>query len=880
MLGRIVSHYRVVEKLGAGGMGVVYKAVDLQLERTVALKFLPNEIAVSQTERAQLLQEARAASTLDHPNVGVIYGIEETADGHFFIVMAHYEGETLAQRLERLGSLPLDEALDFAMQIASGLSAAHARSIVHRDIKPSNVLITTGEVAKIVDFGLARIIASASATQTFVSGSLPYMAPEQILAEPVGPSCDIWALGIVMVQMIAGVHPFARESSTAMTFAILNQPPQGIDKAHPALQALLYRALSKDPVHRDATAREMLAALQTVRDQLATTLAATNGQSTRKAAAPLPRRSTSELKQSIERASMPRWSNTQSARPRSRRIQWAAVALCVFAAVIALLPATRQRIAGLWGGASSYHIAVLPFDNPGNNPENETVVQGLTDALAGKLSNLDVGNRSLWVIPTSEVRRRKITGPTEALQQLGATLVVKGSVQLNGKDVRLDVNLIDTKNLRQIGAAQLDNPSGDLATLQNEAVSRIARLMHLPVSAASLTKGGDSANPAAYQDYLKALGYMQRYDKPGNLDAAILALRRGIQTDPGFALGYAQLADAYRLKNQIAPDPNALDQALAYAGRAVQLDQSIAGAYVTLGRIHAGQGKTDLAAQEFQQTLKLNPTDAQALDGMARNYERSGRIADAEQAFQKAVALRPEDWDAHDELGGFYDRQGKYAQAIAAFQKAVALTPDNARARLNLGAAYTDSGDPRLFPLAENALKKSIQLDPSYPAYANLGNLYIAQRRYVDAAAATQKALAVNSSDYLVWGNLVTAYQWLHQEDKAATARMKMLPLVQQAIRSNPKDAMAQSTLATLYAQNKLNEKAQEHLATALALAPDDPSVLSNAADSFAAMGDRTQAMEYIRKALQKGFPLDQIKADPLLQGIVTDPGFTVQAAK
>ena len=199
-------------------MGVVYKAVDLTLERTVALKFLPTEFALSETEKDQLLREARAASALDHPNIGVIHGMEESEDGQLFIVMAYYEGETLSQKINR-GVVSVRDSLDYAMQIAKGLGAAHARNIVHRDVKPSNIIITMDNTAKIVDFGLARVVATTSATQSVSNtGTLPYMAPEQILGEPVDQRADVWALGVLMVQMLTGSHPFLRPNTAAMTF--------------------------------------------------------------------------------------------------------------------------------------------------------------------------------------------------------------------------------------------------------------------------------------------------------------------------------------------------------------------------------------------------------------------------------------------------------------------------------------------------------------------------------------------------------------------------------------------------------------------------------------------------------------------------------------
>src|SRR5260370_27279363 len=229
-------------------------------------------------------------------------------------------------------------------------------------------------------------------------------------------------------------------------------------------------------------------------------------------------------------------------------------------------------------------------------------------------------------------------------------------MQSESKSVHLTGNLIDAKTLRQVGSAALEDRTGDLAMLQNEAVSRLARLMNINVSAGLLRDTGGSASPAAYESYLKALGYMQRYDKPGNLDQAITVLNDAVKTDPKFALGYASLGEAYRLKYTLDQNPQWIEEATADCKRAAQLNDRLPAAYVTLGRIHDDTGKRDLAVQEFENALRLDPRDADALNGMARAFENAGRVADAELAFQKAAGLLPEYWDGYHALSLFYDR--------------------------------------------------------------------------------------------------------------------------------------------------------------------------------------------------------------------------------
>jgi len=878
--GERIGNYQITGLIGAGGMGVVYEALDLQLERTVALKFLPHDLNFDEKEKKRFLQEARSASALDHGNIGVIHGVEESADGRLYIVMAYYEGGTLTQRILR-GALPASQAVDIATQVARGLAEAHARNIVHRDIKPSNIIITRQNQVKIVDFGLARVL-TASATQSLSStGTAAYMAPEQVLGKPLDPRTDLWALGVVLAETLTGRHPFQRDSAPAMMFAIVNQPPEHMDEVPAELQPIVFRALSKDAAHRYSSAKDFLSDLERVRAHIPTTpwdAPSTAPSGPVDHAAATRALASKRMDEYVRHASTPSWGPTPPAPGRRKRWLVAAVLILILLGALFLVPAIRERARGLMFGTDEKHVAVLPFDNIGGNPANEALAQGLMDSLTSKLSNLEVGQQSLWVVPASEIRRLKIADPNAALRQVGATLVVTGSIQREGQDVRLTVNLINAKTLRQVGSAALEDRAGDLAMLQDEAVSRLARLLHINVTADMLRNTGGSVTPAAYEGYLKALGYMQRYDKPGNLDAAIAALTGAVNTDPRFALGFAQLGEAYRLRYLTEVNPKWIDEALANCQKAVQLNDRLPAVYVTLGRLHDSAGKHDLAVQEFQHALQLNAHDAEALSGIAHSYENAGRIQDAETNFKKASALRPDSWVGYNDLGLFYDRQNKYSEAIAALRKAVELTPDNAQVYLNLGAVYIDTGDPKLATDAEQTLKKSIELTPSYPAYANLGQLYYTEKRYRESAEMTEKALQLNNNNYLVWNNLAHAYQWLNEKDKEAAARATALELAEKSAKLHPQDALVQGILASLYARRNLREKAIARVQTALALAPNDPEVLDCVATAHEYLGDRRRALDYVERALQKGYPLGQVTNDPDMQNLIHDPNFRPKA--
>jgi serine/threonine protein kinase/tetratricopeptide (TPR) repeat protein len=866
MLDQTISHYRITEKLGAGGMGIVYKAIDIKLERTIALKFLPEGVAVSNEDKQNLLREARAASALDHPNIGVIHGLEESEEGQLFIVMQYYDGETLAQKISR-GVIPVGESLHFAIQIAAGLAAAHAHNIVHRDIKPSNIIITSANIAKIVDFGLARVVASISATQSIsATGTLPYMAPEQILGQSIDQRSDIWALGIIIVQMITGNHPFVRPSTPAMTFAILNQPPAALELVPLALQPILYRALSKKPENRYPRAAEMLHDLEAARVQIMS-LPVTPAEPTGSNAI-TPR----ALKQYMHNASAPTWTTSATSK-KARWLTVASLGLILALAVAFLFPPMRERFAGLAYASSEKHIAVLPFTNPGNDPGYQPVAEGLTDSLTNELSNLEAAQQTLWVVPASVVRSRNVNDPSAAFRDLGATMVVQGSVSRKGSDVSLTVVLIDSKRLRQIGSAEFQDPSGNLAALQNQAVVRLARMMRVKPSGVA-DKAPIIVAPTAYESYLKALGYLQRYDKPGNPDLAISELQSAVKQNPRFALGFAGLGEAYRLKFLMDHDPSSIERSLQNCRKAVEMDERLPSVHVTLGLLHEKLGKFDLALQEFQRVLDINPRDADAMIGMAAVYEHVNRVPDAEATYKRAIALRPDYWDGYRALAEFYGRQKRVQDSIAQYRRIIELTPDNPEAYSDLGVRYMELQDSQSNSAAEAAFQKSIQLAPNYQAYANLGWLYMDQKRYSESAEATRKALELNDKDWRIWSNLQAAYTWLKDDENALRARSKVMTLLGQYLSVNAHDARAQSMLSMLFAEDHLREKAISHAKAALALAPQDPWILSDIAETYEDLGDRRVAVQYAVQSLQNGYSVVDLERQPALHALLDDPAF------
>jgi serine/threonine-protein kinase len=883
------GNYEILGVAGSGGMGVVYRALDRRLNRTVALKFLPSELSSSPRDQERFLREARTASSLDHPNIGVIHAIEETADGHGFIVMAYYDGQSLARRIKE-GPLSELDAVDVAIQMARGLAEAHSRHIIHRDIKPSNVMMTSSGAVRIVDFGLAQVTTQQTATSSGATGTINYMSPEQALQKGADHRTDIWSLGVTLAEMLTGRNPFEGEGVSATLLAILNDPPRQMHGITVELQEIVYHTLAKDVGARYQSMAELLADLERVRSLLpASAPVADSGSvtmpypgigrvsgssavstkaSSKGSSKPI---SSARFRRAVSQASQSALPQLQDARARSSRLLLAAYvlgAVVVIAVALLLITPVRERLAGIFLSSSQKHIAVLPFENVSGDAGDAVLVAGLIDSISDRLSNLDAGRQSLWVVPGSEVRRLKIVDPQQALQQFGATLAVKGSVNKHGQFIQLTVELIDTRNQRQVGSAELEDSSGDIAALENRAVSSLARLMNLKTPGAETQQATSSSAPGAYENYLTALGYMQRRDKPGNVDKAIDLLQKSIALDPKFAVSYAELGEALRTKSAISRDPKWLPQAEAYCSTSLKLNPDLPGAYVTLGLIHRDR-QQDLALQEFQRALSLDQRSADAESGMGSLYETLGRLPEAEAAFQKAIALQPEDWEKYEALANFYDRHNRRAEAIVQLQHAQQLSPDNGQVMINLASVEIDSGDPKLFPSIEVLLKKAITLDPSYAAYADLGQLYSEEGRYAEAAAVTEKALTIDDHDYLVWANLINFYESLDQKDKTDRAREKAIVVLERVIKANPRDATAHSLLADEYAHSQHRQQALEQIQSAYALAQDDPQILGDIADAYEGLGDQARALETIKTALQKGLPMDQLKSDPEAKGLI-----------
>jgi eukaryotic-like serine/threonine-protein kinase len=861
-VGQTLNSYKVMEKLGAGGMGVVYKALDTRLQRTVALKFLPRDSP--QDFRSRLMEEARAASALDHPNIGTIYGIEETPDNQMFIVMAYYEGQTLAQKIR--GSLTAGEAVSFALQIARGLADAHAHHVIHRDIKPSNAILTSQGLVKIVDFGLARILGSASITRSLTtSGTVAYMSPEQALeGKSIDHRTDLWSLGVTLYEMLTRQLPFRGESLPAMLLAIVQSPPREMGSDIPAeLQQIVYRALAKDPEKRYQSASEMMADLEQAASVAGTQAAAT----------------TLNVPRYRKLASQSALVTPISPSRRRAPVIWfvASLAVAVLLALSLLIPAVRRRVVsggvaapGASGLPAKKVLAVLPFQAQDTDPKLADLGNGLVGTLTAKLARVGA-DHSLEVVSSGELRSRHVTKLDDARQEFGATMGLQVSLQRSGDLVRVTYALLDAGKGKVLRSNTMDIPASDPFALQDQVAAAAAAALGLelrPEERRELASHG-TGSPEAYNYYLQGRGYVEK--GPEGADAAIVLFTRALEIDRSYGLAEAELGSAYWSKYASSKDKKFIAQAQRACSQAIDWGNAGAEGHVCLGILDNGTGNYVKAIEEFTQAAQLDPSLDEAYIGLGTAYERLGKANEAEKTYQTVINLRPQYWRGYNLLGIFYCKQSEYAQCAAMFQKVVDLTPESFRGYANLGAVHLAEGQ---YDQAIAPLQQSLRIRPTPATYDNLGTAYFHLRRFADAARTYLEATRLNDRDYLLWGNLGEAYHFAGDRVEAGKAYRRAITLGQEALKVNPADADVLKNMANYHVMLGERGPALEYLNRALAYGKTDKEILFSAAVIYNYLGQTGPAMEWLNKALGAGYSLQTVRESPDLDSLRNDPRY------
>jgi len=836
---RHIAHYEVLEKLGSGGMGVVYKARDTRLDRFVALKFLPPAFSADAEAKQRFIVEAKAASALDHVNICTIHEIGETADEQLFIAMAHYEGETLKKKIER-GPLPVEEALNYATQIARGLEKAHARGIVHRDIKPANVIVTDDGVVKILDFGLAKMAHMHLTKTGMTMGTVAYMSPEQTRGVTVDHRTDVWSLGVVLYEMLTAEQPFRGEFDQVIIYSLMNEDPLPLTEinpeAPPDLEPLVALCLKKKRNLRYAAMADLLADLEVF----------VQGSGSR--------------------------SSTVGFRARRRRgvpMRWRVMAalgggLLLLLALALLIPASRQAMLTAMGGNAETYVAVLPFTS--TIPEDQALADGLAQSVTSMMVHLEKAKHSLWVIPASEVVERGIKTAREARRILGATSVVRVSVQRIGATTQVMLILIDpnAEISRVLDSVTLPGPLDP--TFQEKALTALSDL--LDVRAGSLIReAAESSRPAspdAYAFYLRGKGYLQRFDKAGNIDIAIGLFRKAIEEDSLYALAHAGLCEAIWEQYRKTADTDLAAESREHCNHAATLVGEEAPVLVTHGSIFLRTGHHKEAEAVLRRALEVEPDNADAYRWLGRVYEEEGNSDQARHAYEQAIRLQPS-WIYYNELGNFLLYAGRYQEAGRQFEQVNRLTPDNYLGYNNLAVTRRNQNQVEE---AKRLFQHSIRLRPNFLTYRNLGKLYFRDQQYADAVRSLEQACTLNEGDWIAWSLLGHAYYWAGDSLQARTAWQRLIDLAEPKHELNPKDDDVLLLLTDAYVALGHRDQALNRLNLLLALPHNDVQTRYYIGRIYEMLGNRDLALDYLEEALVDHFDPVVPDQDPWLEAL------------
>jgi serine/threonine-protein kinase len=676
MIGQTLGHYRILEKIGAGGMGVVYRAHDERLDRDVALKVLPTGALADDAARKRFRKEAFALAKLAHPNIAHIYDFD-TQDGMDFLAMECIAGRTLAEKLSA-GPLSEKEVVALGVQVAAALEEAHECGVVHRDLKPGNILVTAKGQAKVLDFGLAKLLRTqgeTEATQTFtetqgIAGTLPYMAPEQLRGEALDTRTDIYALGCVLYEMATGRRAFDDEAAGQLTDLILHQSvvsPRVVNRrVSVQLEAMILKCLEKDPERRYQSAKEAGVDLRRLASSAAATVADTRS---------LPER--------------PGWRKAGI----SAVVGGVVVALLLVALKVAGL---RERLFNTAGAPQIRSLAVLPLENFSRDPEQEYFSDGMTEQLITDLAQIG----ALKVISRTSVMQYKGTRKPipEIAKELGVDAVIEGSVQRSGDRVRITAQLIEATTDRHLWARSYERDMRDILAMQGEVAQAIAGEIQVTLTPRekALLASARPVNPEAHELYLRGR-YFWNQRTLESYQKGLRYFEQAIEKDPNYALAYVGLADSYALMTVFAnvPPGETFSRARVAAQKALELDETLAEAHASLAYIHLNY---DLdwagAKKEFRRSLELNPSYAQAHHWYAHYLTALGKMDEAFAESQRALDLDPLAPVMREHLCWQYMIARQPDQAIERCRQDLEVRPDFAQIRMHLGNAYLEKRMP------------------------------------------------------------------------------------------------------------------------------------------------------------------------------------------